>query len=308
MTNRRFSASPPTTTIAPRRCWSTAGSPPRRRKSASRASGTTRRSRSTPAATCSRKRASASTICRRVAFYDKPFLKFERLLETYHAFAPRGPRAASSPRCRCGSRKSCSCGGCSPTSCASSGERAAPRLLPRASPVARRERVLSVAVRRGGDPHHRRRRRVGDDDDRARARAKDIEILSELHFPHSVGLLYSAFTYYLGFTVNSGEYKLMGLAPYGNAGSQQDARTSSRDDHARAGRHPPGRLDPAEHAVLRLRHRPADGGRGEVGAAVRHAAARAGVGADAGPHGPGAGHPAGHRGDRAAACPHGARR
>jgi len=44
---------------------------------------------------------------------------------------------------------------------------------------------------------------------------KDIQILKELHFPHSVGLLYSAFTYYLGFRVNSGEYKLMGLAPYG---------------------------------------------------------------------------------------------
>ena len=44
---------------------------------------------------------------------------------------------------------------------------------------------------------------------------KKIEILKELHFPHSIGLLYSAFTYYLGFRVNSGEYKLMGLAPYG---------------------------------------------------------------------------------------------
>ena len=44
---------------------------------------------------------------------------------------------------------------------------------------------------------------------------KKIRILKELHFPHSVGLLYSAFTYYLGFRVNSGEYKLMGLAPYG---------------------------------------------------------------------------------------------
>lgn len=46
-----------------------------------------------------------------------------------------------------------------------------------------------------------------------------IEILKELHFPHSIGLLYSAFTYYLGFVVNSDEYKLMGLAPYGNPGS-----------------------------------------------------------------------------------------
>jgi carbamoyltransferase len=48
-----------------------------------------------------------------------------------------------------------------------------------------------------------------------------INILRELHFPHSVGLLYSAFTYYLGFKVNSGEYKLMGLAPYGDPSSAQ---------------------------------------------------------------------------------------
>ena len=43
-----------------------------------------------------------------------------------------------------------------------------------------------------------------------------IDIIKEIHFPHSLGLLYSAFTYYTGFKVNSGEYKLMGLAPYGN--------------------------------------------------------------------------------------------
>src|SRR5262249_56678847 len=46
-------------------------------------------------------------------------------------------------------------------------------------------------------------------------RGKELSIVSELHFPHSLGLLYSAFTYYTGFKVNSGEYKLMGLAPYG---------------------------------------------------------------------------------------------
>src|SRR5262249_51884603 len=46
-------------------------------------------------------------------------------------------------------------------------------------------------------------------------RGKELHILKELHFPHSLGLLYSAFTYYTGFKVNSGEYKLMGLAPYG---------------------------------------------------------------------------------------------
>ena len=44
---------------------------------------------------------------------------------------------------------------------------------------------------------------------------KDIKIIKEIHFPHSIGLLYSAFTYYIGFKVNSGEYKVMGLAPYG---------------------------------------------------------------------------------------------
>src|SRR5690606_4241183 len=53
---------------------------------------------------------------------------------------------------------------------------------------------------------------------------KDIKILKELKFPHSLGLLYSAFTYFLGFKVNSGEYKLMGLAPYGVPGSDQVKR------------------------------------------------------------------------------------
>ena len=47
-------------------------------------------------------------------------------------------------------------------------------------------------------------------------KGNDIKILKEIHFPHSIGLLYSAFTYYTGFKVNSGEYKVMGLAPYGN--------------------------------------------------------------------------------------------
>ena len=51
-----------------------------------------------------------------------------------------------------------------------------------------------------------------------------FSILKELHFPHSLGLLYSAFTYYCGFKVNSGEYKLMGLAPYGNPESDQTKR------------------------------------------------------------------------------------
>ena len=50
----------------------------------------------------------------------------------------------------------------------------------------------------------------------AKGKHNSIKILKEIHFPHSIGLLYSAFTYYLGFRVNSGEYKVMGLAPYGD--------------------------------------------------------------------------------------------
>jgi carbamoyltransferase len=61
-----------------------------------------------------------------------------------------------------------------------------------------------------------------------RGRGKEIEILKELHFPHSIGLLYSAFTFYTGFTVNSGEYKLMGLAPYGNPDAPRTAEYRKR--------------------------------------------------------------------------------
>ena len=106
-----------------------------------------------------------------VAFYDKPFLKFERLLETYHAFAPRGLRsfAAAMPvwiKEKLFMRRLLA------EQLRRAGQRAASHLLSRAPPVARGERVLSIAVRRSGDSHHRRRRRMGDDDDRARARAR----------------------------------------------------------------------------------------------------------------------------------------
>ena len=47
--------------------------------------------------------------------------------------------------------------------------------------------------------------------------SNNLKVIREIHFPHSIGLLYSAFTYYTGFKVNSGEYKVMGLAPYGTA-------------------------------------------------------------------------------------------
>ena len=156
-----------------------------------------------------------------VAFYDKPFLKFERLLETYHGFAPAG--LASFVTAMPAWIK----------------EKLFMRRL-----LADHLGELGAARHRILYPEHHLSHAasafypspfeeaailtidgVGEwaTTTIGRGRERDIEILSELHFPHSVGLLYSAFTYYLGFTVNSGEYKLMGLAPYGHAGSAQVA-------------------------------------------------------------------------------------
>jgi carbamoyltransferase len=151
-----------------------------------------------------------------VVFYDKPFLKFERLLETYLMFAPSG---YSSFRM--------------------------------AMPVWIREKLfqknlLQSHLRELGPQvdwaekllfteHHLSHAAsaffpspfeeaavltmdgVGEwaTTSAALGRGNRLEILKEIHFPHSLGLLYSAFTYYTGFKVNSGEYKLMGLAPYG---------------------------------------------------------------------------------------------
>ena len=151
-----------------------------------------------------------------VVFYDKPFLKFERLLETYLAFAPRGYRSFAM-----------------------------------AIPVWLREKLfqksLLVKELRRFDPafdgetkllfseHHQAHAAsafypspfeeavvltidgVGEwaTTTVGIGRGRNLEIVKELHFPHSLGLLYSALTYYLGFKVNSGEYKVMGLAPYG---------------------------------------------------------------------------------------------
>ncbi len=152
-----------------------------------------------------------------IVFYDKPLLKFERLLETYYAFAPKGLRSW---------------------------------LL--AIPVWLKEKLfLKRLIRQeleklGYDPaskvkllfpeHHlshgasafypspfKRAAILTVDGVGEWATAsiglgdgKQISILKEMRFPHSLGLLYSAFTYFLGFRVNSGEYKLMGLAPYGD--------------------------------------------------------------------------------------------
>lgn len=150
-----------------------------------------------------------------VAFYDKSFLKFERLLETYYAFAPRGLRSFTA---------------------------AVPVWIKEKlflKPTLRKElEALGRGILTGSllFPEHHLSHAAGafypsPFDEAAiltidgvgeyatttigHGRGRDIEIFSEIHFPHSLGLLYSAFTYHTGFKVNSGEYKLMGLAPYG---------------------------------------------------------------------------------------------
>ena len=144
-----------------------------------------------------------------VGFYDKPFLKFERILETYLSIAPRGLRSflaagplwikeklfmASDIRRELGFE----------------GEllfaehhesHAASAFLP--SPF----EEAAILTMDGVGEWATASIGVG--------RGNDIELTRELHWPDSLGLLYSAFTYFTGFRVNSGEYKLMGLAPYG---------------------------------------------------------------------------------------------
>lgn len=146
-----------------------------------------------------------------VGFYDKPFLKFERLLETYLSHAPAGFRSFA-----------------------------------KAMPLWFREKLhLPRELDRGLHGRYRKRYVFAEHHESHAAsafypspfdeaaivtfdgvgewatttygvgRANRIELLAEMRFPHSIGLLYSAFTHFIGFRVNSGEYKLMGLAPYG---------------------------------------------------------------------------------------------
>ncbi len=152
-----------------------------------------------------------------IVFFEKPFLKFERLLETYVAFAPRGFTSFS-----------------------------------KAMPLWIKEKLFQKNFLfnklKEHDNDYRSDKNIFFSDHHlshaasaffpspfeeaiiltadgvgewatttvAIGKNKDLEIKKEIHFPHSLGLLYSAFTYYTGFKVNSGEYKLMGLAPYGN--------------------------------------------------------------------------------------------
>ena len=154
-----------------------------------------------------------------IVFYDKPFLKFERLLETYHAFAPKGVFSfiASMPGwlkekifMRQHIRKLLKC----------FGETTSPLLfsdhhLSHAASAFYPSPFDNAAILTIDGVGEWATASIGIGE------KEQIRVLKEMHFPHSVGLLYSAFTYYLGFKVNSGEYKLMGLAPYGNPEAEQ---------------------------------------------------------------------------------------
>ena len=157
-----------------------------------------------------------------VAFYDKPYLKFERLLETYHGLAPQGLRSFLSAmpvwiKEKLFMRKMLK------DELAKIGP-GKPRLLfpehhlSHAASAFFPSPFKEAAILTLDGVGEWATSTIG------RGQGNEIEILRELDFPHSVGLLYSAFTYYCGFKVNSGEYKLMGLAPYGHPDAEQTRR------------------------------------------------------------------------------------
>lgn len=160
-----------------------------------------------------------------IVFYDKPLLKFERLLETYYAFAPSGLRSFLKAIPVWVNEKmflkKLIFEGLKEVESYNKKEvkllfpehhlsHAASAFFPSNFSMAA---ILTID---GVGEWCTASIGLGD--------GQNIEIKKELHFPHSVGLLYSAFTYFLGFTVNSGEYKLMGLAPYGNPEAEETAR------------------------------------------------------------------------------------
>src|SRR5579864_5612905 len=146
-----------------------------------------------------------------IGFYDKPFLKFDRLIETYLSYAPRGFRsfAQSVPiwlnkKLHLPREMNAGLGGAFKKRFVFTRHHeshAASAFYP--SPF---EEAAILTLDGVGE---------WTTASLGYGRGNRIEILEEQRFPHSLGLLYSAFTYYCGFTVNSGEYKLMGLAPYG---------------------------------------------------------------------------------------------
>jgi len=152
-----------------------------------------------------------------IVFYEKPFLKFERLLETYLAFAPRGFKSFSKSmplwiKNKLYQRRNIC--------------KELENLWGKEEQVSERllfsEHHMSHAASAFFPSPFKRAAVLTLDgvgewttSSVAVGNGSNLNIVKEIHFPHSLGLLYSAFTYYLGFKVNSGEYKVMGLAPYG---------------------------------------------------------------------------------------------
>lgn len=161
-----------------------------------------------------------------IAFYDKPLLKFERLLETYHSFVPRGLKSFLSAipvwvKEKLFMRRMLW----------QELENIEGSPLQKKPPLLFPEHHLSHAASAFyPSPFDEAAILTVDGVGEwatttiSHGNGKEIRILKELEFPHSLGLLYSAFTYYIGFKVNSGEYKLMGLAPYGTAASERVER------------------------------------------------------------------------------------
>lgn len=156
------------------------------------------------------------------AFYDKPLLKFERLLETYYAFSPKGLKSFLSAM-PVWIKEKMLIKKLIVEELSTIGEFDKDRLK-----ILFPEHHLSHAASAFYPSPYSESAILTIDGVGEWATAsichgenRQITILRELRFPHSLGLLYSAFTYYLGFRVNSGEYKLMGLAPYGNPESDQ---------------------------------------------------------------------------------------
>jgi carbamoyltransferase len=152
----------------------------------------------------------------RVAFYDKPFLKFERLLETYLAFAPRGFRSFRTAMPVWLSEKLFQ------KDLLLKELRAIDEELGTAEKLLFAEHHFSHAASAFYPSPFEEATVLTMDGvgewattSAGIGRGSELSITKEIHFPHSLGLLYSAFTYYTGFKVNSGEYKVMGLAPYG---------------------------------------------------------------------------------------------
>lgn len=157
-----------------------------------------------------------------VVFYEKPFLKFERLLETYYSNAPKGLRSflTSMPvwiKEKMFLKKIIRD---QLSEIDKAGSRKVKLLFPEhhlshaasAFYVSPFEKAAIVTIDGVGE---------WATTSICLGEGNKITVLKELQFPHSLGLLYSAFTYFCGFKVNSGEYKLMGLAPYGNPHSAE---------------------------------------------------------------------------------------